>query len=170
MALDDAQGAARSGGAGAGMATGILAGTIAAPAAVATAPAPAVPPRGRGRWRPAGSLSRSMALGAECRLRRDRRNSRRSSSRTGRICRKSIGLIGDGDHGINMAKGFGRAADAHRRTGLPPLDQALSVLSDILLSEIGGSMGPLYGFMFRKEQRSPWADEPRSTPSIFRPC
>jgi dihydroxyacetone kinase phosphoprotein-dependent L subunit len=57
------------------------------------------------------------------------------------------GLIGDGDHGINMAKGFGRAAE--RLEGRhQPLDQALNVLSDVLMSEIGGSMGPLYGFMF----------------------
>ena len=58
------------------------------------------------------------------------------------------GLIGDGDHGINMAKGFGRAAD--RIAGQSqPLDAAFATLSDILMSEIGGSMGPLYGFMFR---------------------
>lgn len=58
------------------------------------------------------------------------------------------GLIGDGDHGINMAKGFGRAAE--RIAGqIMPLHQALEQLSDVLMSEIGGSMGPLYGFMFR---------------------
>lgn len=58
------------------------------------------------------------------------------------------GLIGDGDHGINMAKGFGRAAE--RITGkTQPLDASFTILSDVLMSEIGGSMGPLYGFMFR---------------------
>lgn len=57
------------------------------------------------------------------------------------------GKIGDGDHGVNMAKGFGRAAEriADRDTSL---SQAMSVLSDVLMSEIGGSMGPLYGMMF----------------------
>ena len=57
------------------------------------------------------------------------------------------GLIGDGDHGINMAKGFGRAAE---RIGTEPgaIAPALEQLSDVLMSEIGGSMGPLYGFMF----------------------
>ncbi len=59
------------------------------------------------------------------------------------------GLIGDGDHGINMAKGFGRAAERIEGKDLS-LDQALSVLSDVLMSEIGGSMGPLYGFMFQE--------------------
>lgn len=57
------------------------------------------------------------------------------------------GKIGDGDHGVNMAKGFGRAAEqiADQDTSL---SQAMSVLSDVLMSEIGGSMGPLYGMMF----------------------
>lgn len=57
------------------------------------------------------------------------------------------GKIGDGDHGINMAKGFGRAAQRiDGDTG--SLDGAMRTLSDVLMSEIGGSMGPLYGMMF----------------------
>lgn len=57
------------------------------------------------------------------------------------------GKIGDGDHGINMAKGFGRAAERIHGKEMT-LDAALLVLSDVLMSEIGGSMGPLYGLMF----------------------
>lgn len=57
------------------------------------------------------------------------------------------GKIGDGDHGINMAKGFGRAAERIHGQDMT-LDAALAVLSDVLMSEIGGSMGPLYGLMF----------------------
>lgn len=57
------------------------------------------------------------------------------------------GKIGDGDHGSNMAKGFGRAAERIRGKDLT-LDAALQVLSDVLMGEIGGSMGPLYGLMF----------------------
>lgn len=57
------------------------------------------------------------------------------------------GKIGDGDHGSNMAKGFSRAADRIEGQDMP-LDAALLVLSDVLMSEIGGSMGPLYGLMF----------------------
>lgn len=57
------------------------------------------------------------------------------------------GKIGDGDHGINMAKGFSRAAE--RIAGQDEsLDGAMAALSDVLMSEIGGSMGPLYGMMF----------------------
>jgi dihydroxyacetone kinase len=60
------------------------------------------------------------------------------------------GLIGDGDHGINMSKGFAgcatrldaMGADAHR------LPLALVQLSQALMDDIGGSMGPLYGHFF----------------------
>ena len=57
------------------------------------------------------------------------------------------GLIGDGDHGVNMAKGFGLAAV--RLSGeKASLSGSLATLGDVLMSEIGGSMGPLYGVMF----------------------
>lgn len=62
------------------------------------------------------------------------------------------GLIGDGDHGINMAKGFGRAAERIAGKSLT-FDQSLAVLADVLMSEIGGSMGPLYGFLFQDMAR-----------------
>jgi dihydroxyacetone kinase-like protein len=57
------------------------------------------------------------------------------------------GAIGDGDHGINMSKGFRLAAE---RIGdaTPDLARGLAVLGDTLLNEIGGSMGPLYGTFF----------------------
>jgi dihydroxyacetone kinase len=60
------------------------------------------------------------------------------------------GLIGDGDHGINMAKGFtgcGLRLDAlgPRADELPA---ALDELTHALLDDIGGSMGPLYGRFF----------------------
>ena len=48
------------------------------------------------------------------------------------------GLIGDGDHGMNMNKGFTMFEDRF-------LDQELG---SILLGEIGGSMGPIYGTIF----------------------
>ncbi len=56
------------------------------------------------------------------------------------------GKIGDGDHGVNMAKGFGRAAK--RISPEASLSEAMAILSDVLMSEIGGSMGPLYGTLF----------------------
>jgi len=57
------------------------------------------------------------------------------------------GAIGDGDHGINMSKGFTRAGAALGGSP-PPLPQALRTLSDALLEGIGGAMGPLYGSLF----------------------
>ncbi|MCW5258086.1 dihydroxyacetone kinase subunit L [Verminephrobacter aporrectodeae subsp. tuberculatae] len=61
------------------------------------------------------------------------------------------GLIGDGDHGINMAKGF-TGCDA-RLDAIGPeraasLPAALEQLSQALMDDIGGSMGPLYGSFF----------------------
>ncbi len=57
------------------------------------------------------------------------------------------GAIGDGDHGINMNKGFTicgeRIADQDCT-----FSEALITLGDVLLSEIGGSMGPIYGTLF----------------------
>lgn len=57
------------------------------------------------------------------------------------------GKIGDGDHGVNMAKGFGMAAERLKGKDAP-LSQSLDTLGTVLMTEIGGSMGPLYGVMF----------------------
>src|SRR3954469_11815294 len=57
------------------------------------------------------------------------------------------GAIGDGDHGVNMSKGFRLAAE---RLGdpAPDLARGLALLGDTLQNEIGGSMGPIYGTFF----------------------
>ena len=57
------------------------------------------------------------------------------------------GAIGDGDHGINLAKGFahcGRTIEGRQLT----LAEALDELTLSLMEGIGGSMGPLYGSLF----------------------
>jgi len=58
------------------------------------------------------------------------------------------GLIGDGDHGVNMNKGFTLAGE---QLAAQPgnLTHALSTLSKVLMVKIGGSMGPLYGMFFK---------------------
>lgn len=58
------------------------------------------------------------------------------------------GLIGDGDHGINMNKGFTMCREELDKN---PGDLAYSAktLAKILMMKIGGSMGPLYGKLFR---------------------
>lgn len=61
------------------------------------------------------------------------------------------GLIGDGDHGINMAKGFsgcGARLDAIGDARAASLPAAMEQLSQALMDDIGGSMGPLYGNFF----------------------
>lgn len=57
------------------------------------------------------------------------------------------GLIGDGDHGINMNKGFSIAGQ--RISDDETFSSAMKILGDTLLLEIGGSMGPIYGTFFR---------------------
>jgi dihydroxyacetone kinase-like protein len=57
------------------------------------------------------------------------------------------GLIGDGDHGVNMAKGFSLAAERLRGEA-QSLAVSLATVGEVLMTEIGGSMGPLYGVMF----------------------
>jgi len=58
------------------------------------------------------------------------------------------GLIGDGDHGINMNKGFTMFADKIADRNEMKLDEAFRLLGRTLLGDIGGSMGPLYGTFF----------------------
>lgn len=57
------------------------------------------------------------------------------------------GLIGDGDHGMNMNKGFTMFGDriAEEEIGF---SDGLNELGTILFNEIGGSMGPIYGTIF----------------------
>lgn len=57
------------------------------------------------------------------------------------------GAIGDGDHGINMNKGFTLCRESlDRESG--NLSYGLKTLGKILMMKIGGSMGPLYGKFF----------------------
>ncbi|MDR2078469.1 MAG: dihydroxyacetone kinase subunit L [Treponema sp.] len=57
------------------------------------------------------------------------------------------GLIGDGDHGMNMNKGFTMFGEqiAGKKTGF---SEGLGELGALLFSKIGGSMGPIYGTIF----------------------
>ena len=57
------------------------------------------------------------------------------------------GKIGDGDHGINMNKGFSlfEARIQGKDVSFP---DGLIELGTILFTEIGGSMGPIYGTLF----------------------
>lgn len=59
-------------------------------------------------------------------------------------------VIGDGDHGINMARGFGKVEEK-----LPTLEgkdcgTVLKTVGMTLVSTVGGASGPLYGTAFMK--------------------
>jgi len=57
------------------------------------------------------------------------------------------GLIGDGDHGMNMNKGFSVFEERFQDQNFS-FSEGLDELGMILLNEIGGSMGPIYGTIF----------------------
>jgi dihydroxyacetone kinase-like protein len=57
------------------------------------------------------------------------------------------GKTGDGDHGVNMSKGF-RLADQKLAANPQSLGEGFGTLAETLLDEIGGSTGPLYGSFF----------------------
>jgi dihydroxyacetone kinase-like protein len=59
---------------------------------------------------------------------------------------KVDGETGDGDHGVNMNKGFLLAGE--RITDDMTLSEALKTLGSTLFLDIGGSMGPIYGTFF----------------------
>ena len=68
------------------------------------------------------------------------------------------GLIGDGDHGINMNKGFTMCEEQLKDVDAS-LSEALKALGRVLLMEIGGSMGPLYGSFFNIMARRSKSEE-----------
>jgi dihydroxyacetone kinase-like protein len=63
--------------------------------------------------------------------------------------------IGDGDHGINMDRGFGavQKALAEQDTDVPP-GRLLITAGKTLVSTVGGASGPLWGSAFRRAGRA----------------
>ena len=59
------------------------------------------------------------------------------------------GKIGDGDHGINMNKGFTMCQEKLKGKTYS-LSEGFKILSETLMDDIGGSMGPLYGVFFEE--------------------
>jgi phosphoenolpyruvate---glycerone phosphotransferase subunit DhaL len=56
--------------------------------------------------------------------------------------------IGDGDHGINLKRGFEAVLADIDRLGSLPLGDALFEGAMVLVRTIGGASGPLYGTLF----------------------
>ncbi len=64
----------------------------------------------------------------------------------GQLLSEIDGAIGDGDHGVNMRKGFLIVRD--ELTGDIDLSAGLALIGETLMTRIGGAMGPLYGGFF----------------------
>jgi len=56
--------------------------------------------------------------------------------------------IGDGDHGINMKRGFEAVRADAEATAQKPLPDALKAIGTQLVMKVGGASGPLYGTLF----------------------
>lgn len=55
--------------------------------------------------------------------------------------------IGDGDHGVNMVRGFSSVKDKIDDSSMQALLKSIGMA---LMSNVGGASGPLYGFSFVK--------------------
>ncbi len=56
--------------------------------------------------------------------------------------------VGDGDHGVNMKRGFEAVRTDAGATAQKPLPDALKAIGTQLVMKVGGASGPLYGTLF----------------------
>ena len=56
--------------------------------------------------------------------------------------------IGDGDHGLNMKRGFEAVLAELEKTAGLPIQEALKAVGMTLVMKVGGASGPLYGTLF----------------------
>src|ERR1700681_4144796 len=56
--------------------------------------------------------------------------------------------IGDGDHGLNMKRGFEAVLADRDGLAAKPLPEALKAIGMALVMKVGGASGPLYGTLF----------------------
>jgi phosphoenolpyruvate---glycerone phosphotransferase subunit DhaL len=56
--------------------------------------------------------------------------------------------VGDGDHGINMKRGFEAVRADAQATAEKSLPEALKTIGTQLVMKVGGASGPLYGTLF----------------------
>jgi phosphoenolpyruvate---glycerone phosphotransferase subunit DhaL len=57
--------------------------------------------------------------------------------------------VGDGDHGVNMKRGFEAVLGKLDVIAALPPDEALKTIGKTLVMTVGGASGPLYGSFFR---------------------
>ncbi len=58
--------------------------------------------------------------------------------------------IGDGDHGINMSRGFQEVVNKISVTSYETVSDCLKDVAMTLMTKVGGASGPLYGTAFLK--------------------
>ena len=73
--------------------------------------------------------------------------------------------IGDGDHGVNLTRGFSAVVDAVDGLEVPPGKQ-LIVAGKTLVSKVGGASGPLWGTALRRAGRSVGSAEALDGPQL----
>jgi dihydroxyacetone kinase-like protein len=56
--------------------------------------------------------------------------------------------IGDGDHGLNMKRGFEAVLAQLDALSDQPLPQAITAIGNTMVMKVGGASGPLYGTLF----------------------
>ena len=73
--------------------------------------------------------------------------------------------IGDGDHGLNMQRGFNAIVEAEDEIAALPFGQALQKAGMTLVMKVGGASGPLYGSLLMSMGKAS-ADTPGSLDEI----
>jgi dihydroxyacetone kinase-like protein len=68
--------------------------------------------------------------------------------------------IGDGDHGLNMKRGFEAVLADRDSLAAKPLPEALKALGTTLVMKVGGASGPLYGTLFMTLGKEIGSDDP----------
>ncbi|WP_078393820.1 dihydroxyacetone kinase subunit DhaL [Shouchella patagoniensis] len=73
-------------------------------------------------------------------------------------------VVGDGDHGVNMDRGFKAVVDGLAEWGEESVSATLQKIGTTLVSKVGGASGPLFGTAFMrmsiafKEDDHAWRD------------
>ena len=76
--------------------------------------------------------------------------------------------IGDGDHGLNMKRGFDAVLADIDNLAAKPLTEAVKAIGTTLVMKVGGASGPLYGTLFLALAKEIPADcEPTATARAF---
>jgi dihydroxyacetone kinase-like protein len=66
--------------------------------------------------------------------------------------------IGDGDHGVNMVRGFQAISEKRDELGQLPLGASLEAMGKLLVMNVGGASGPLYGSLLMAMGRAAAAE------------